>query len=292
MRLLLCCRLLQLLCSLRASLPDTSPCLGCALLRLLTSAVCRAVPLCPVPAFCLPLDIVSQVVINVVFFFINSSSALCQMAYPMAMLVRVLPRLVWLQWGLERVAAAALWPAQQLAGALSYSSSTAGNGSGDSGSCVSGASSWPDCWAAASERVAVAPGLAPDVDTLAGRFVLAVSAATLLLTVLYMPLLFAWRLELRFKTRFLADVARRSEGRVAQDSAMLAGSSSIVGPPEKPYPTFEKALQPVPFMSTARHLGLAACVALLLGEAFVWACCVFPAVKGLLWPQIPMAPVV
>lgn len=269
-------------------------CCRCAVLH-------PAVPCCIVPAFCLPLDIVSQVVINVVFFFINSSSALCQMAYPMAMLVQAAPTLVWLQWGLERVAAAVLWPAQQLAGALSPSSaagecSVMAAASSSSSTCVPGPSSWQNSLAAASERVAVPPGLAPDVETLAGRFVLAVSAATLLLTVLYMPLLFAWQLELRFKTRFLADMARRSDSRRAgQDSVMVrevGGSSSSSLGPAKPYPTFAKPPQPMAFMGTAKHLGLAAGVALFLGEVFVWLCRVSPLVKGLLWPQIPMAPLV
>lgn len=48
------------------------------------------------------------------------------------------------------------------------------------------------------------PGRAPDVTSLAGRFILATSAAYMLLVVLILPLYVAWNLERHWKSKFLA----------------------------------------------------------------------------------------
>jgi hypothetical protein len=152
------------------------------------------------------LDIRSQIVLNVVFFFINTTCALCQMAYPVAMLVRTAPQLVWCQWVLECIAGTTFWPLMRLLEGLGVlSNSTRSGGCSMRGS----ADAAQQGFLAAAELVAQPPGLAPGMETLAGRFVLAVSMALLLFTVLYLPLLFAWRLELHFKARFVADVVRR-----------------------------------------------------------------------------------
>jgi hypothetical protein len=155
------------------------------------------------------LDIRSQIVLNVVFFFINTSSALCQMAYPMAMLVRAAPQLVWCQWVLERISGPTFWPLLRMLEGLGVLPNSTRSSSGGGSASGRGFADAAHQRFVAAELVAQPPGFAPDTETLAGRFVLAASMALLLFTVLYLPLLFAWRIELHFKARFLADVVRR-----------------------------------------------------------------------------------
>lgn len=330
-------------------------------------------------AFCLPLDFVSQLVINLVFFCINTSSALCQVAYQMAMLVARCPRLLWFQLAIECIVSAAVWPVQLMLEGLRgliVNDCTAPAGDAGSGACPAMQGAGAAGRLTVAEQVAQPAGLVPDMDTLAGRFVLAASLALLLLVVLYMPLLFAWRLKLHFKSRFIAHAVRRGGGRIR---AELPGGITAVGdavpacevscgggsrPARSGFPasgastkgevSSEKecmagaglsckvlaadrsncssysgkggcgaagsvcgsagAVQSssacaaaggtsvhvsqlgtfpvVPPLSVAvvKHALAAAGVCFLLGEGFMALCMASPAVKGLLWPQIPLAP--
>jgi hypothetical protein len=333
--------------------------------------LCRA-------AFCLPLDITSQVVLNSVFFCINVTCALCQMAYPVAMLICARPQLVWLQWGFEQAAYATFRPLIWVITALSSldtfdiswqrrwwfqsafgirsaahtcaAAAAAGTAAGTAAAGVS------ECLTPAA-LVAQPPGYAPDVDTLAGRLVLASSMALLLFSVLYMPLLWAWRLECHFKTRFMCEMVHRSRvsranaaktaaaaeqqptaGSSADTTTSSSSSSSSSGPgqgmqggpseaqsskaadspqskegscmfPCVQYVPYEEPSQqgscvgdcpqkptgfPAPFplfptstWAVVKHTCVSAALCVLLGQAFVWLCVVSPAVKSILWEQIP-----
>lgn len=136
----------------------------------------------------------------------------------------------------------------------------------------------------------------------------------MLFVVLYVPLLFAWRLERHLKARFMVTVtqnARTSSGGSSPVASSAGGSSSKAavstgcaskcgdagdgsgnsssrvacskyispGPSFPLFPTAKGAL--------ASHLGAAAAACFLLGELFVWVCTVSPALAGILWQQIP-----
>jgi hypothetical protein len=240
------------------------------------------------------------------------------------MLVRHKPRLVWLQWGLEQLACVAVLPLQLLLALVGDAASLLTDG-------TSALTMWQqppllqqqqvcvqqqdgDSWA----QVGRPPGRAPDLDTPAGRLVLALSMGLMLFVVLYVPLLFAWRLERHLKARYMLTAVQR-HGSVSSSSS-TAGATSSSGPASPsssgPGSSNSKALQhpatasssssssAVEFVSPgpsfplfptvkgvlARHLGAAAGVCFLLGELFVWACTVSPAVAGVLWEQIPGQP--
>lgn len=272
-------------------------------------------------AFCLPLDIMSQVFINVVFFCLHFPPTVTQVAYPIGMLVRHKPRLVWLQWGIEQLACVAVLPLQLLLALVGDAASLLTDG-------TSALTMWHqpplqqqqagmqqqdrDSWA----QVGRPPGRAPDLDTPAGRLVLALSMGLMLFVVLYVPLLFAWRLERHLKARYMLTAVQRHASVSSSSSSSTAGATSS-GPtsPSSAGPgscSSSKAVQhpassssstaefispgpSFPLFPTvkgvlARHLGAAAGVCFLLGELFVWACTVSPAVAGVLWEQIPGQP--
>jgi hypothetical protein len=184
---------------------------------------------------------VSQVLVNGIFFCIHFFPIAPQVATAMAMLTAQRRHLVWAQWGLEQaclsllrlllagrggsrwllqatvhVAAAAeglpvgiaarvstdaggsssssTCPEQQLLSSRWISNSTGGGGSGGSSSI----------WTVGAAAVAVRPRNAPDVDSVAGRLILALSSAHMLLWVLIVPLYLAWRLERHLKGKYLA----------------------------------------------------------------------------------------
>lgn len=228
----------------------------------------------------------------------------------MAMLVRHKPRLVWLQWGLEQLASAAALPLQLLLALVGDAASLLTDGM----SALTMTHQQPlqqaqqacmqDTWT----QVAWPPARAPDLETPAGRLVLALSMGTMLFVVLYVPLLFAWRLERHLKARYmltnvqqhasvrssassassspthLTSSGTSSTSKAVQHQATNSSSMDFVSPgPSFPlFPTVKGAL--------ARHLGAAAGVCFLLGELFVWACTVSPVVAGILWEQIPAQP--
>lgn len=72
---------------------------------------------------------------------------------------------------------------------------------------------------AAARAVAVPAWPAPDVSTTAGRLILCLSTAYMLFAVLFLPLLFVWRLERHLKSKFVA---------VCTSPAQMHSSSSPV----------------------------------------------------------------
>lgn len=153
-----------------------------------------------------------------------------QVAYPIGMLVRHKPRLVWLQWGLEKLASTAIWPVQLLLQAVAAVAATL---TGGRSTCV-----LQQTWHAhvdAYALVAQPPGRAPDLGTPAGRLVLALAVTLMLMIVLYIPLLFAWRLERHLKARFMATVMQRAglesscNSPTNSPTAKASGSSSKAG---------------------------------------------------------------
>jgi hypothetical protein len=117
------------------------------------------------------------------------------------MLVRHKPRLVWLQWGLEQLASTAIWPVQLVLQAAAAESASL---TGGRSTCV--LQEAQQAHTDAFELVAQPPGRAPDLSTPAGRLVLALAVTLMLMIVLYIPLLFAWRLERHLKARFMVTV--------------------------------------------------------------------------------------
>jgi hypothetical protein len=244
-----------------------------------------------------------------------------QVAYAVGMLVRQKQRLVWLQWGLEHLATRILWPIQLLLrSAAAALSSLAGSSSSSSASVLQ---PLPEqCVQDAFALVAQPPGRAPDLETPAGRLVLALAMGLMLLTVLYLPLVFAWRLERHLKARFMVTVMQKAgsngsspcsspvakaagcssampfarAGNVCNSSGCWEedicskGSSKRVGKAAFISPPACFPLLPTMKGAVIRHLGAAGVVCFLLGEVFVWLCTVSPLVKNLLWEQIPGHP--
>jgi hypothetical protein len=125
------------------------------------------------------------------------------------MLVKHKPRLVWLQWGIEQLSSTIVWPLQLLLRTLAAAARTSPHSSSSSSSSTTllqQQGQRTDVF----KLVAMPPGIAPDVETHAGRLVLAVSMGLMLLVVLYLPLLFAWRLERHLKARFMATILQRA----------------------------------------------------------------------------------
>lgn len=272
--------------------------------------------------FCLPLDIVSQVVINVIFFCIHFPPTVTQVAYPVGMLVKHKPWLVVLQWELERAASTLAWPLLHLLQLFAAASIPSASGGGSS-SCDITSGSSSDAGGAAGEcltgfaAVSLPPKRAPDLESPAGRLVLAGSVALMLYLVLYVPLLFAWRLERHLKSRFMMTVMRKQAGSsISTTTAGAAASSSIsasaaggkgaaasgklaaaavggVGGGGGDSSSGSFFAPPVVYpvvpgkAAITLHLVVAAIVCFLCGEVFVWMCTVSPTVKGILWDQIP-----
>lgn len=241
---------------------------------------------------------------------------LLQVAYPVGMLVRHKPRLVWLQWGLEKAASTAAWPLQLVVRSLAAAAASVLAGSRRSTHI------WQQQQQACTDTfalVAQPPGRAPDLATPAGRLVLALSMTLMLFIVLYVPLLFAWRLERHLKARFMVTVMQSARTSSSGSSTPVAsdaggssssskaahsmgcdskcidgggdggssdsGSSATRGKYVSPGPSFP--LFPTVKGALMTHLGVAAGVCFLLAELFVWVCTVSPAVAGILWQQIP-----
>lgn len=76
----------------------------------------------------------------------------------------------------------------------------------------------------AAAAIALLPRRAPDLETPAGRLVLALSCALMLLVVLYLPLYFAWRIERHHKSSFMTALMRAS-GNPAAGSSTSPSSS-------------------------------------------------------------------
>lgn len=132
------------------------------------------------------------------------------------MLVAHKQRLVWLQWALERAASGVAWPLKQLVAAA------ASRGVRDDMDTVALQQRCQDAFA----LVAQPPGRAPDLETPAGRLVLAASMALMLLVVLYLPLVFAWRLERHLKARFMLTVMQKAGGSSSSESTSASTSTS------------------------------------------------------------------
>lgn len=240
----------------------------------------------------------------------------------MGMLVRHKQRLVWLQWGLEHLATRILQPLQLLlrSAAAALSSLTGSNNS--SSSMQSVLQLQPEqCVQDAFAQVSQLPGRAPDLETPAGRLVLALTMGLMLLTVLYLPLVFAWRLERHLKARFMVAVMQKAgsdgsspcsspvakaagcssagafactagkahsssywEDEFTKGSSKGTGKAAFISPPES-FP-----LLPTMKGAVIRHVGAAGVVCFLLGEVFVWLCTVSPLVKSIIWEQVPGHP--
>jgi hypothetical protein len=197
-------------------------------------------------AFCLPLDFITQVVLTSIFFCIHFQATVAQMAYPFELLLQRVPQLLWLQLGLERAAAAAarLLPhaAQLLQLATGSSDSSRSLAMAADGFChlnetvapaaaaaLSAAASSPASKSIADDMTAAIqqqqqqqhqavasvdlanifaerPGRAPDVSSLAGRFILACCCTYMVFVVLLLPLYVAWHMERHFKRMWVASV--------------------------------------------------------------------------------------
>jgi hypothetical protein len=112
---------------------------------------------------------------------------------------------VWLQWGLEQLASTAIWPVQLF---LQAAAAVAARLTGGRSTCV--LQQTQQAHMDAFALVAQPPGRAPDLSTPAGRLVLALTVTLMLMIVLYVPLLFAWRLERHLKARFMVTVMQRA----------------------------------------------------------------------------------
>lgn len=189
-------------------------------------------------AFWHPLDIVSQAALNTLFLGIHLPPAVAQVAYPMALLVRRWPQLVWVQWGVESACRGlAHYCASGLTTlALTVSSNSSSRASGPGSLWVAGLPAAPtalgqqsaqhrllldeECSSsglqsllstAAARAVAVPARPAPDVSTIAGRLILCLSTAYMLFAVLFLPLLCFWRLERHLKSKFVAVCASQAQ---------------------------------------------------------------------------------
>lgn len=180
-------------------------------------------------AFCLPLDIISQVVINSIFFCIHMPPTVTQIAYAVNMLVRHKPILVKLQWNLERVLHKLLWhlPAHAATKAAADQATPGAFGSTSNStamaSCPATLAHPQECLDP-SAYMFLPPQPAPDLITPAGRLVLTLSLCLMLYLVLYVPLLFAWRLERHLKSRFMLTVTQAATH--SQTANVINSSSS------------------------------------------------------------------
>jgi hypothetical protein len=153
-----------------------------------------------------------------------------QVAYPIAMLVRHKPRLVWLQWALEQLASTAIWPVQLF---LQAAAAVAARLTGSRSTC--GLQQAQQAHMGTFALMTQPPSRAPDLSTPAGRLVLALAVTLMLMIVLYIPLLFAWRLERHLKARFMVTVMQRAgldsgcSSPANSPMAKAAGSSSKAG---------------------------------------------------------------
>jgi hypothetical protein len=169
------------------------------------------------PAFCLPLDFVSQAVVTAVFFSIHFPANCPQVAYVFQLLLEHAPPLLLLQQGLESSLHVMLQLLQPLvliqpaaAAAIgsialdpSDNSLTAAAAGGDCrDSCPSGTASATSI--AVGSMLFDAPRAAPDLHTVAGRWIFVCSTAYMLFAVLLVPLYVSWRLERHLKSKWMA----------------------------------------------------------------------------------------
>jgi hypothetical protein len=275
-----------------------------------------------IAALGLPLDILTQGFINTLFMAVHLPPTLATVAYAPARLVSRWPQLVWLQWLLEYPCSAAVACTQTV---LQWAAAD----TGPPGACGFEGSSYNSSthvcpaqlplleepthqltaplrqgWgaaAAAAAAVGTPARPAPDLDSTAGRFILALSAFWMLFVVWFGPLYLSWCLERRLKFRFVAgllasrqpQVQLGSAGRARPDASSngeacdIGGSSSrskqvACVPPAQVVPPKVLPLFPRPLFL---HLGRAAAACFVAAELLVLVCVRVPAVAGLLWPQ-------
>jgi hypothetical protein len=155
------------------------------------------------------------------------------------------------------------------------------------------------------------PGPAPDVGSLAGRFILASCCVYMLFVVLLLPMYIAWHMERHAKVKWIASMQKRQQQqqqhvRPTRDTAEAAsaeapdnaarGSSnnSTESRPQNMVLEGEQSaaaaaapsgvLPPTPVL--LRHLGLMLAVSVVIGEALVLILCIAPDLKSFIWEQI------
>lgn len=263
-----------------------------------------------IAAFCLPLDFLSQGLVNTLFMIVHLPPTLAQVAYAPAMLVSSCPELVWLQWLLEYPCSAA--------GAYTQTVLQGAADSGCPGACVGSSHSHStqmcpsqplplgqptrpmtahlsERWAAATAAGTPA-GPAPDLDSTAGRLILALSAFWMLFTVWYGPLFLSWCLERHLKSRFVARVLadRQQQAQEAQAGRAGAGcgatntvasSSHCKQVDVLPAGLAPPAVLPLFPQPLFLHIGSAAVACFVAAELLALLCVRVPTVAGMLWPQ-------
>lgn len=259
----------------------------------------------------------SQAFINTLFFFLHFPPVVGQVAYAVGMLVTYKPRLVWLQWGLERGLQEALAGVQSIPQLLAGFSSllrtpfTQLEQASAPGSSILGAQQQQqqqcmDPYTA----VSLAAQKAPDLDSPAGRLVLALSTAAMLFFVLVTPLYFAWRLERHMKSRYMSTLASSGKTGSEADASMScrqsdcswdcsssdgshrAGGDGGSEEEEEQDAGYVRPPAVFPVLPPASgalggHMAVAAVLCFAVAEVFVGLCCVSPLVAGILWKQIP-----
>jgi hypothetical protein len=181
-------------------------------------------------AFWLPLDFLTQAAVTAITFGWFFTISLAQMSLVFQQVVQHLPQLLWLQLGLEctfsapvRLAGSAVSSLQKTAGSSPFNSSHVYNSPTAMGSEMVPAALSLFCDATdkpsgnlstcAAPYIAPRtvlfeqPGRSPDVGTVAGRLILACSAAYMVFAVLLLPLYISWRAELYFKSKWLNGLA-------------------------------------------------------------------------------------
>lgn len=265
------------------------------------SARLPALPACLPAAFCNPLDIVSQVLVNTIFLLIHIPPSVCQVAVTAAMLVRGQPYLVWCQWYLELICISIT---TGITRTLGQTGSSIGHGA------ASGGQQYQGLWTAAVEALAVPAGPAPDLDSLAGRLVLALSMWWMLFVTWFLPLYVSWRLERHFKSAYIIRSVRRQQSLLQEQQQLQqqeegVKATQLTGVPCTCTASTESSRQeaasrprsystpcavlPILPQTPARlskHVGLAAVLCMAASQLFLLLCTWSPALTGLLSKQV------
>jgi cytochrome b561 len=274
-------------------------------------------------AFCLPLDFISQVVLTSIFFSIQFQSTVAQMAYPLQLLLQRMPQLLRLQLCLERAAATAAQCVlraglllQRATGSSSSSSGLHGSSSAavQDGVCVLNGTAALDQAAATAgaaaglssgscstegflaavlqqqqqqdlEQFSQLPGRAPDVSSLAGRFILAGCCTWMFFVVLLLPLYVAWHVQRNSKAKWLQSMLQQQQQQQQRSDANQQQQQSGCAVPPAASAGACGTLSPT-HAAHVRHLGLLLLLSVALSEGIVLALCLNPNLQSLLWKQV------
>jgi hypothetical protein len=134
-----------------------------------------------------------------------------------------------------------------------------------------------------SEQFSQLPGRAPDVSSLAGRFILAGCCTWMFFVVLLLPLYVAWHVQRNSKAKWLQSMQQQQQQQRSGANQQQQQSGCAVPPAVS---AGACGILAQTRAARVRQLGLLLLVSVALSEGIVLALCLNPELQSLLWKQV------